>query len=88
MKIIFLRQPHKFIKRADKNLKDKIKEEILKIQKNPIIGEKLKGNRLKGILSYHFVFIKVHYRIAYKVVGDLIIISIATRENFYRDLQI
>lgn len=88
MKIIFLRQPHKFIKRADKDLKDKIKEEVLKIQKNPIIGEKLKGKSLKGILSYHFVFVGVHYRIAYKVVGDLIIISIATRENFYRDLQI
>ncbi|MFA5947720.1 MAG: type II toxin-antitoxin system RelE/ParE family toxin [Candidatus Gracilibacteria bacterium] len=88
MKIIFLRQPYKFIKRADKNLKVKIKEEVLKIQENPTIGERLAWKRLKGILSYHFVFVKVNYRIAYKIVGDLIIISIATRENFYRDLLI
>lgn len=87
MKIIFLRQPYKFIKRADKNLKEKIGEEVLKIQKNPSIGELLKKG-LKGIRSHHFVFIRVNYRIAYKVIDDLIIISIATRENFYRDLKI
>lgn len=86
MEIIFLRQPYKFIKRADKSLKEKIEEEVLKIQKNPSTGELLK-KRLKGIRSHHFVFIRVNYRIAYKVVDDLIIISIATRENFYRDLQ-
>ncbi|MBI4235279.1 type II toxin-antitoxin system RelE/ParE family toxin [Candidatus Peregrinibacteria bacterium] len=88
MKVILLRQPHKFIKRADKSLKEKIKGEVLKVQKNPSIGEKLKGEKLKGVLSHHFVFVGVNYRIAYKVIGDLIVISIATRENFYRDLQI
>lgn len=88
MKVIFLRQPHKFIKRADGGLKEKIKNEVQKIQKNPIIGKRLKGAKLKGIFSHHFVFVKVNYRIAYKVIDDLIIISIATRENFYRDLRI
>ncbi|MFC1615922.1 type II toxin-antitoxin system RelE/ParE family toxin [Patescibacteria group bacterium] len=88
MKIIFLRQPYKFIKRADKDLKEKIKEKVLKIQKNPSIGKRLKSKRLRRIRSYHFVFVKVNYRIAYKVIDDLIIISIATRENFYRDLKI
>lgn len=87
MKIIFLRQPYKFIKRADRNLKEKIEEEVLKIKENPSVGKQLKG-RLKGVQSHHFVFVKVNYRIAYKVVRDLIIISIATRENFYRDLQV
>lgn len=87
MEIIFLRQPYKFIKRAEGNLKEKIKEEVLKIKENPSVGERLKV-RLKGVQSHHFVLVKVNYRIAYKVVGDLIIISIATRENFYRDLQI
>lgn len=87
MKIIFLRQPYKFIKKADKDLKEKIEEEVLKIKENTSIGESLKG-RLRGVRSHHFIFVKVSYRIAYKVVGDLIIISIATRENFYRDLKI
>lgn len=88
MEIIFLRQPYKFIKRADNNLKEKIKEEVLKIKENPSIGKKLNGKNLKGILSYRFIFVKVNYRIAYMVIGNLIIISIATRENFYRDLRI
>lgn len=88
MKIFFLRQPHKFIKRADKKLKDKLEKEVLKIKGNLTIGERLKGKNLQGVLSYHFVFVKVNYRIAYRVVGNLIIISIATRENFYRDLQV
>lgn len=88
MRIIFLRQPHKFIKRANKKLQTKIEEEVLKIKENPTIGGSLSGKNLKGIRSHHFVFVKVHYRIAYQVMGDLIIISIATRENFYRDLQI
>lgn len=87
MKIIFLRQPYKFIKRADKNLQHKIEGEVLKIKKNPSIGEQLKG-KLKGIRSHHFAFVKVNYRIAYNIVDNLIIISIATRENFYRDLQV
>jgi len=88
MKIIFLRQPHKFIKRADKGLKEKIYEEVLKIQENPAIGKRLKGAKLKGILSHHFVFVQVNYRIGYKVIGDLIVISLSKRENFYRHLQI
>jgi len=88
MEVVFLRQPYRFIKRADKNLKEKIKNEVLKIKETPFIGEKLKGKNLKGILSHHFVFANVAYRIAYIVKNNLIIISIASRENFYRDLSL
>ncbi len=88
MKIVFLRQPYKFILRSDKKLKEKIKYELLKILENPSLGKKLKGSKLKGILSYCFMFLKVNYRIAYRVVDNLLIISIASRENFYKDLQI
>ena len=85
MEIVFLRQPHQFIKKADKHLKDKIKEELLQIKENPNIGKKLNG-KLKNILSHHFSFIGVQYRIAYQVIDNIIVIAIATRENFYRDL--
>ncbi len=85
MEIVFLRQAHRFIKKADKPLKEKIREEVLKIGENPKIGEPLTG-KLKKLRSHHFGFIRTQYRIAYEVRGDLIIVAIGTRENFYRDL--
>ncbi len=85
MKIIFLRQAHRFIKKADQPLKDKIKEEVLKIADQPKIGEQLSG-KLKNLRSHHFRFVRTQYRIAYTIKNNLIIITIATRENFYRDL--
>ncbi|PJC37275.1 hypothetical protein CO046_01300 [Candidatus Peregrinibacteria bacterium CG_4_9_14_0_2_um_filter_53_11] len=87
MEVIFLRQPHKFIKKADEPLKNKIKEEVLTIKENPKIGAQLVGKKFKGLRSHHFVFVKVNFRIAYKLVGDLIIVYLSTRENFYRDLK-
>ena len=88
MKIVFLRQPYGFIKRADKNLKEKIKGEILKIQKKPFDGYRLRGISLREFFCHHFVFIRVNYRIVYKIAGNLIIVTIATRENFYKDLRV
>ncbi|MBU0981617.1 type II toxin-antitoxin system RelE/ParE family toxin [Patescibacteria group bacterium] len=85
MKIIFLRQAHRFIKKADPPLKAKIKDEVLKIAENPKIGEALTG-KLKQLSSHHFHFMKTQYRIAYRVKGDLIIVVVGSRENFYRDL--
>ena len=85
MEIIFLKQAQKFIHKADKPLKEKIRLEILKIAKEPKIGKMLKGE-LRDFLSHHFSFKAVQYRIAYRILDNLIIVSIATRENFYRDL--
>ena len=85
MEIVFLRQAHRFIKKADKPLKEKIREEVLKIGENPRIGEALTG-KLKHLRSHHFSFVRTQYRIAYETRNDLIIIAIGTRENFYRDL--
>lgn len=87
MKIIFLRQAYRFIKRADLPLKEKIREEVLKIACDPKVG-KLLGGSLKGMRSHRFFFASTQYRIAYFVKQDLIVISVASRENFYRDLQI
>ena len=86
MEIIFLRQAHRFIRKAKKPLREKMRLEILKIQKNPFLGEKLSGH-LKKVYSHHFVFKGASYRIAYQVIDNIIVISIGTRENFYRDLK-
>ncbi len=86
MKIVFLRQAYRFIKKADAPLKEKIREEVLKIGENPKIGEPLNG-KLKKLRSHHFHFVKTQYRIAYMIKDDLIVVAIGTRENFYRDLQ-
>lgn len=85
MQIVFLRQTHRFIKKADKPLKEKIREEVLKIGENPKIGESLTG-KLKNLRSHHFSFVRTQYRIAYATKNDLIVVTIGTRENFYRDL--
>jgi len=86
MKIIFLRQAYKFIRRADLPLREKIKNEVLRINNNPKIGKSLAGNMFKGLRSFRFNFSGVNYRIAYQIKDGLIIISIASRENFYKDL--
>ena len=88
MEVIFLRQAHKFIRKADKPLRNKIKEEVLKIKDNPKIGKLLSGKQFKKVRRHKFIFHKTNYRIAYQVKNNLIIISIATRENFYRDLVV
>ena len=85
MEIVFLRQAHRLIQKADHPLKEKIREEVLKISENPKIGESLTG-KLKNLRSHHFGFIRTQYRIAYAVKHDIIIVAIGTRENFYRDL--
>ena len=86
MEVVFLRQAHKFIKKADKPLKEKIKQEILFIVDNPKSGTLL--TNIKNVRSHKFIFKKTHYRIAYTIENNLIIISVASRENFYRDLKI
>lgn len=85
MEVVFLRQAHRFIKKAGKPLKSKIKEVILKIKEDPFCGDLLKG-KLKNIHSHHFSFKGTQYRIAYQVMNNIIVIAVSTRENFYRDL--
>lgn len=86
MELIFLRQAHKFIKKSDPPLRLKLREELLKIKENPRLGRKLAGT-LKNLKSYHFGFVRTQYRIAYYLKDNIIIVTIATRENFYRDLR-
>lgn len=87
MEIKLLRQPFKFIKRAREPLKKNIATEIKQIALQPKIGKQLTG-KLKPLRSHRFSHAGVHYRIAYKVNGNVLIIVIASRENFYRDLRV
>lgn len=87
MKVTYLRQPARFIKKSSKVLKSAIRNEIEVINDNPKVGKQLKG-KLKSLRTHRFIFNKVHYRIAYKFNNDLLIIYIASRENFYKDLQL
>lgn len=86
MEILFLRQAHQFIKRTDAPLKEKIREEVLKVALDPNSGQLLHG-KLKGLRSHHFHFVRTEYRIAYFVKDNVMIVAIASRENFYRDLE-
>ncbi|NQV90834.1 type II toxin-antitoxin system RelE/ParE family toxin [Candidatus Uhrbacteria bacterium] len=87
MKIRLLRQPFKFLQKAKTPLQSKIVEELKRIAGNPKIGKTLTG-KLKLVRSHKFTSAGVQYRIAYQIRGDVIVILIASRENFYRDLQI
>ena len=87
MEVKLLRQPFKFIKRAKPPLKKAIATEIDLIASEPKIGKRPTG-KLKILRSHRFTYAGVHYRIAYKVNGNVLIILIASRENFYRDLRV
>lgn len=80
----------KFIKKQkEKNLKEKIKNAFLEIQKNPYIGEKKIGD-LAGIYGFDLFYNKTNYEISYKIYEDkniVVIILIGTRENFYEVLK-
>lgn len=86
MEVVFLRQAHKFIRTAGKSLRARIREEVTLIQQNPNTGEQLTG-KLKGIYSHHFSYAGVQYRLAYKVVNNIVVIAVGSRENFYKKLE-
>jgi hypothetical protein len=87
VEVRLLRQPFKFIKRAKGSFKTAISVEIEQIALQPKIGKQLTGT-LKQFRSHRFTHVGVQYRIAYKVNGNVLIILIASRENFYRDLRV
>jgi len=85
MKVEFARQAYRYIRKADRNLRGKIEVEILKIQKDPFLGKQLKGP-LKKFYSYKFRVKNVQYRLAYIIENNILIVMIASRENFYRNI--
>jgi mRNA-degrading endonuclease RelE of RelBE toxin-antitoxin system len=87
--VIIKKRAEKFISKSEKNLKVLIKTFLDNIADNPIIGEKLKGDK-KDFYAYHFKYNKKEYRIAY-IVDDtkfeIYVVLIGTRENFYKELD-
>ena len=86
MEIKLLRQPYKFIKKAKAPLKVRIAKELTRIGEDPKVGKKLAG-KLKEVRSHKFTDAGIHYRIAYQIRDNILVVLIATRENFYKDLK-
>ena len=85
MEVIFLRQAHEYIQKAEYGLYLKIEQEIEKIQKNPNTGKRFSG-RLCHFLVHRFFYKRSQYRIAYRIEKNIIIVMTAGRENFYKKL--
>ncbi len=84
--IFIKKRAEKFISKAEKNLKILLKSYLDNLSENLFMGEELKKDK-KGIYSFHFKYSKTDYRIAYLIEqGELHILLIGTRENFYKEL--
>ena len=64
----------------------RIQKEIDTLLKDPYNNPPLKGT-LKHIRSHHFYFQRNQFRIAYSIEDDVIVVLIASRENFYEKLE-
>lgn len=75
------------VKKLKQNQKLNLDEQILKIMKNPGIGDEKKGD-LQGIYVYKFKISTTEYLLSYRFrEEDLELITIAPHENYYRDLK-
>lgn len=89
--ILFTPQAERFFKKIkEKPLKEAYKTALLKLKKNPYIGQPKRGD-LAGIYGYDVKYKSVNYEIAYtvsEVNGKKIVVLLAgTRENFYEQLK-
>ena len=86
MKIYQSRSFEKKTKKISQKEKKRLDEEIKKIAKNPVLGEK-KGD-LRGIFIHKFKIHTTQYLLSYRLTGDrLELIMIGPHENYYRDLK-
>lgn len=80
---------HRYFKKFDLRLQEKVRTEAMKLAKEPHRCERLKGP-LKALYSYKFSFKGTMYRMAYRVIEDEAVVEIVlvrTRENFYELLE-
>ncbi len=75
------------VKRFHKNQKRELDKQIRKILANTKIGEEKKGD-LKNIFVYKFKIQNTQYLLAYRIKANTLeLITIGSRENYYRDLK-
>lgn len=87
MKIYQSRSFEKKVKKMSRSEKDALDREIKRIAEDPSIGEEKKGD-LKDVFAHKFKLKIIQYLFAYrKVGGDLELVMIGPRENYYRDLK-
>ncbi|MCD6494927.1 type II toxin-antitoxin system RelE/ParE family toxin [Candidatus Bipolaricaulota bacterium] len=80
---------HRYFKKFDMRLQEKVKTEAMKLAEEPYRCERLKGP-LKALYSYKFSFKGTTYRMAYRVIEDEALVEIVLvrpRENFYELLE-
>lgn len=74
-------------KRLHKNQVKELDDVIMKILKDPEIGEQKKGD-LQGVYVYKCKITKSVYLVAYKFdEATLTLLMVGSHENFYRDLK-
>ncbi|MFH1643559.1 MAG: type II toxin-antitoxin system RelE/ParE family toxin [bacterium] len=79
----------KQVKKLHKNQKIELDNAIKKIVNDPYVGDMKKGD-LSGIQVYKFKMINQLTLLAYKFYESelqLILLTLGTHENFYRDLK-
>ena len=89
--ILFSSQAERFFKKIkEKPLKEAYKRALLKLSKNPYIGQP-KRSDLTGIYCFDVNYNGINYEVAYtisEVDGKKIVVLLAgTRENFYEQLK-
>lgn len=89
--VLFRPPARNFLKKLrDKKLKDIIFQAVQRLQNGEDIGEKKTGD-LAAISSYDIFYNKTNYELAYTrhEIGKkiVIVISVGTRENFYKELK-
>jgi mRNA interferase RelE/StbE len=89
--ILFSPQAERFFKKIkEKPLREAYKTALLKLRKNPYIGQPKRGD-LAGIYGFDVIYKGVNYEIAYtisEVNGKRVVVLLAgTRENFYEQLK-
>ena len=89
--ILFSPQAERFFKKIkEKPLREAYKTALLKLRKNPYIGQPKRGD-LVGIYGFDVIYKGVNYEIAYtisEVNGKKVVVLLAgTRENFYQQLK-
>ena len=76
-------------KKLSPTQKQSVKDNVLKISKDPSIGVMKKGN-LSDVRVHKFKILGQEYLLAYSVDKQkqkIILLALGTHENFYRDLK-